>query len=357
MERRKQVVKVRPPSLPLNEVQLKQRDSFLRKLASGVYHLESVRACVCGSDQAMPVTEGDRFGLPVGIVMCRGCGLMRTSPRLAAEHLPAFYEDDYHRLHMGTMEPKAALYHAGQGAAVYEQLRQYLSPGKLTVVEVGAGTGDVLREFAAAAAADGRKTQLTGCEYSSQYSAQAQQLGTDVRIGGLEALEHVKAPDVIILSHVVEHFADLPGDLSRLRGLCGKKTLIYIEVPGVLTIHERPEYDFELVSYFTLAHTFHFTLETLSGAMAFAGFDRLAGDQQVRSVFKAAAAGRTSDTYENAFEKTRAYLAWLQSSPGLRGSRFAMKSRRWLRRAVRDIAGESGVQAVRRLKQGLRRAA
>jgi hypothetical protein len=94
------------PATRLTGVQKRHRQIFLSRIEDGTYHWETVSICLCGSDVAMPVAEKDRFGIPVGVVLCRGCGLLRTSPRLAAENLPEFYEHDYHALHMGITEPE-----------------------------------------------------------------------------------------------------------------------------------------------------------------------------------------------------------------------------------------------------------
>jgi hypothetical protein len=60
-------------------------------------------------------------------------------------------------------------------------------------------------------------------------------------------------------------------------------------VPGLLTIHDRPEYAYALGQYVTLAHTYHFTLETLRATMRRAGFRLLRGTEDVRAVFVTAA--------------------------------------------------------------------
>ena len=37
--------------------------------------------------------------------------------------------------------------------------------------------------------------------------------------------------------------------------------------PWIQTIHLKPEYDYDLLKYLTFAHTFHFSLETLTDVM------------------------------------------------------------------------------------------
>ena len=275
------------PAVTLTAVQERQRERFLERIADGTYHWEDVRQCLCGATEVLPVSEKDRFGLPVGVVACTTCGLVRTSPRLAAENLPAFYDVDYHALHQGITNPtpETALFREGQGAAVYDIVRGHLPDGRLLVAEIGAATGGVLREFAASAESDGRSVDLIGCEYAHEFVEVGRAAGTDLRQGGVEALLGAPPVDVLIMSHVVEHFPDPATELVRIRGLLKPGAIVYVEVPGLLTLHTKSEYEFDLLEYLTLAHTFHFTRASLIQTMRRAGFKMVSADEEVRAVF------------------------------------------------------------------------
>ncbi len=232
----------------------------------------------------MPLALHDRFGLPIGVVLCGSCGLARSTPRLSTADLPDFYQDDYHGLHMSlpAPDPSTALFRRGQGAAIFELVRDQLPDGPLRVAEIGAATGQVLREFAEAA---GRDVSTAGCEYASAYVEAGRSVGTDMRQGGPETLQDLAPFDVVILSHVVEHLPELTLGLADVRALGDEETLFYVEVPGLLTIDRKPEYGFRFDRYLTIAHTFHFTLTTLSETMARSGFRLISGDEDIRSVF------------------------------------------------------------------------
>ena len=275
------------PARPLPPIQASARAAFLERVRDGTYHWEEVPVCLCGSATSVQVAAKDRFDIPVGFVVCTACGLMRTTPRLAARDLPRFYDTDYHALHMGieAPEPDTALFRTGQGIEVYEYIRPFLAPGPLYIAEIGAGTGQVLREFGRAAEGAGHDVNLIGCEYARSFVVAGREVGTDLREGGIEALAGGAPPDVFIMSHVVEHFADPTAELQHVWRIARPGTLVYVEVPGLMTLHAKSEYEFELSQYLTLAHTYHFTLSTLVQAMARAGFRLLTGDEVVRAVF------------------------------------------------------------------------
>src|SRR5690606_27598387 len=78
------------PLLRLNPVQRSALASHLGKLTSGAYALEHADCPICGPGEDDLLSEKDRYGIPMRVVICRSCGLIRTTPRLTPE---AFAED------------------------------------------------------------------------------------------------------------------------------------------------------------------------------------------------------------------------------------------------------------------------
>lgn len=330
--------------MPLSAIQSEYRERLLSKLASGHYQLEEVRSCLCGSTDGTVIASHDRFDVPVGMVLCRACGLARTTPRLAAANLPAFYEHEYHGLHFGLRHPTpdTALFRTGQGVKVLEALFDLLPDRPLRVADVGAGTGQVLREFAAAI---GRPIAGVGCEYSQAFVDAGRAAGSDIRHGGPETLGDYAPYDVVILSHVAEHFPDPVPELARLRELGHGRTLYYVEVPGLLTIDEKPEYAYSLEQYVTLAHTFHFTLETLTATMWRAGFGQIRGDEEVVGVWiPSSPADPPLDPA--VAERILESLSRLESWP-IRARRLRARLRQSIATAAKTILPESVVAAIR----------
>jgi SAM-dependent methyltransferase len=362
---------VAKPAGKLSPTQARQRKALLAKLATGEFAYEEVPTCPCGVTGGVVVADHDRFGIPIGVLACPSCGLLRTSPRLAADDLPAFYESDYHGLHFGLIEPTAStsLFRAGQGARIWAYLSAARGHGlgdRLSVVEIGAGSGTVLRELMAAARADGVACNGVGCEYSSVFAAAGRALGTEIHAGGIETLLEIGLhPDVVIMSHVLEHFADPTRDLELVKTLVGPTTLVYVEVPGLLTIHHKPQYDYQFSRYLTLAHTFHFTLATLVDVMARAGFSLVSGDEEVRALFmtdETAPLLRGGDGAEITnlpgarLARLTSYLRWLEASPRMRVRRAALRAQRGANALARHVARRVlGERAVRGLRRMLRR--
>jgi hypothetical protein len=201
--------------------------------------------------------------------------------------------------------------------------------------------------------------ELLGCEYAGRFADVAQQAGINVRHGGIETLVGIPPPDVLIMSHVLEHFADPNAELQRIRSLIGPKTLVYVEVPGVLTLHKKAQYEYDLLQYLTLAHTYHFTLATLRSAMRRVGFRLVVGDEEVRSVFVEARPEALASVDVSAdADAVIGYLASLDHSAQNRFRRatlhVARMAERSLKAAARGLFGERGVEVVRQLRQRTR---
>jgi SAM-dependent methyltransferase len=352
------VYRTSAPPQRLTAAQERFRDAVLAKLNAGDYALEAVRYCLCGSQDAVPVADRDRFGLPVGVVVCSACGLARTSPRLTQESLPRFYDEDYHGLHIGVPDPAAStsLFRRGHGRVIYSLLERSLPARQLRVAEVGCGTGQVLREFIAAGARRGREMTGIGCEFASAYVEAGRDAGTTIRQGGPETLRDDAPFDVVILSHVVEHFTDVPGELAQISHLVATDGLVYVEVPGILTIDAKAEYEYEFGQYLTLAHTYHFSLDTLVDAMNRAGFTLVFGDEETRSVFRRAPRRVERSTGRGAAVVLE-YLDSLDRSRSLPWKRAALRARRGVvthaQRAARSVLPNPAYRIVRGLFRSL----
>lgn len=274
------------PAVALSRVQSSARHRVLTKFATGDYPLENVPRCLCGAAGGIPLANRDRYGLPVGVVLCAACGLARTTPRLAADALPEFYEEDYHALHQSVETPKAgtALFREGQGKAIAQFVSDFLPSGPISVADIGCGTGQVLRELEAALGTG--RVIAAGCEYAASFVEAGRAAGSDIRHGGPETLLESAPFDLVILSHVVEHFPEPIDDLGLIRRLGHANSVFYVEVPGLLTIDQKREYAYRFDQYVTVAHTYHFTLSTLASTMSRAGFTLIDGDERVRSIFR-----------------------------------------------------------------------
>lgn len=98
-----------------------------------------------------------------------------------------------------------------------------------------------------------------------------------------ELLRRNEKYDLIILSHVFEHFLNIEGELNVIKNLLNESGELYLEVPGVFDIFKSYASDF--LSFLQNAHVYHFTLHSLQVVMARYGWEMVKGNEGIRSLF------------------------------------------------------------------------
>ena len=96
-----------------------------------------------------------------------------------------------------------------------------------------------------------------------------------------ESSVDVKSSDLILLSHVIEHFLDPIESLGRIANAMKKEALLLIEVPGIFRIHKT---NLDPMVYMQNAHTFTFCRCTLRYVCTLSGLNVLEIDENCRAV-------------------------------------------------------------------------
>jgi SAM-dependent methyltransferase len=275
----------------LNDISRKYRELFLKEIEEKKILLEDVDKCICcGNDNFEKLLDKDRFDLPFGSYLCNNCGLVVTSPRIKQESLPYYYEKFYHPLNYGreNLENQVALFKKGQGKKIFDYVFPHLpKTSRLRILEIGAGVGNVLDEFRDEARKNHIDTDLLGTEYSHECIKQCETRNIEVIHGNAASVLSLhKTFDLIILSHVFEHFIDLYDELETLKTLLSEKGILYIEVPGILKNHDKPYYDFSFLGYSVHAHMYNFSLVTLKNVVERSGFILKEGNEEVEAIFQ-----------------------------------------------------------------------
>jgi SAM-dependent methyltransferase len=247
-------------------------------------HYESV-PCPCGAATTdVVLAEVDRHGLPCRNVACMACGLVRLSPRWQEDRYRRFYETEYRSLYNPSTTPKRE--HAREIAsspALVERCRwvvdtagRHFGPKPVSVVEIGAGGGWNLAGLP-------RLWDRIGYDVDNEYLAiAASEFGLTVRRGFVEeALDQVPSADLVLLSHVVEHFTDPEAALRSISARMRPDALLLIEVPGIFRLHRT---NLDPLTYLQNAHPYTFCAATLSQVCARANLVVIAIDEEARAV-------------------------------------------------------------------------
>lgn len=128
--------------------------------------------------------------------------------------------------------------------------------------------------------------KLFGCDYSDNALRLANDNGITTFQGGMGSLLNRAPFDILILSHVFEHFADLKNSLALIDQLTHQNSFIYVEVPGVVDLVNKPEYMYDYQDYTVLAHIHNFSLSTITNVFKTQSFKLAKGEEFVRAVFR-----------------------------------------------------------------------
>lgn len=225
-------------------------------------HLEECP--ICGTNRWEYFGGRYHFDLRIEYWICPECALVGQSPRLDDDILPEFYTNFYRHLYMGSAIPTEDDFEFEQkrGENLLDILLTATSNKKVgRILDFGCSTGGLLSiakskfnaEFAA------------GIELDAKYSDFARKHGFSV-YSSVEETKKAGADkfDLITMSHVLEHVANIHLTLANLSCLIKENGFICIEVPHSCE-----------GACFQITHLWGFNESALSRLLSDMGFDTI----------------------------------------------------------------------------------
>lgn len=240
------------------------------KQDAGLYPHEVV-PCYCGASSPELIMDKDRYGIPCRTNLCPACGVVYISPRMTADAYQSFYEQEYRRIYR-TDDDTDPSYANRTGSDILTCCEFYdVMPS--SVIDIGCGTGEVLRPFM------DKGMVCLGVDHDPTAIHAGKARGLPIEVGTPDTLiqRGIKA-DLVLLNHVLEHALDLSVMLAQVRQLLTPTGVLFVALPG---IHTTP-----LSGMFQLAHTYHFTADTLEYVMQCEGWQALMLTEQIVSFWK-----------------------------------------------------------------------
>ena len=228
------------------------------RIDSGDLVLEDV-PCLCGETDFDLLATFDRYRIQNSTVICRHCGLIQSNPRMSDQETTAFYTSDAYRwiYDEALMQIDRASFLALVERSSYRFDYAVEQRGGVpsSVLEIGCGGGWNLWPYMEAGAS------TVGYDHGSLLVQYGQSLGLDLRHGSVENTGDERF-DLIIISHVLEHFLDPVLELTAITKNLADGGALYVEVPNA---------DHFCIGGLQNAHTYYFSPRTLSAYMGKAG--------------------------------------------------------------------------------------
>jgi SAM-dependent methyltransferase len=221
---------------------------------------------VCGSNRFKTLRHIRLKREKTPVSVCTNCGVICLNPRMSEQDYARYYASQYYGEYQAhpvsvpdTDNTTAAQIRA---AEISDDLGPWLNKST-KILEIGCGPGPNLIELKRRGNDD-----LTGLEPSLECCEIVRSNGIRCVNGVLSDIDRSSAElgnaDLVILSHMLEHFVDPANSLKQISDLLSDDGLLYILVPNV--------YENDYRRQFTTPHTFYFSTETLDRILRKSGF-------------------------------------------------------------------------------------
>ena len=230
---------------------------------------EPAQVCdLCGSPSHLVLARRGRHGSRLTTVICNGCGLVYTNPRISEKENAEFYHKNYWGDYKDQSVPDEKFFRRRlpKIKPMLTQLKPFLRPG-VKVLEVGCSVGALLWSMKKDVGATGQFIGIEAHHGHAQFANEQKEL--DVRAGLLHEVEHKLPPasfDLVVMNHVLEHTTSPTEVFRKLHKLLKPQGRLVVEVPNIEAPGSR------LSHFFHRAHHFSFSPRTLQRLAQTAGF-------------------------------------------------------------------------------------
>jgi hypothetical protein len=250
----------KPADLKLHEEFLRQPgvERLIGKIKNGTYK-RARNDCLCGNRNAgldEIISRLDMHAISLEVLLCRKCGLIRSAYVFDVESNADYYKYEYREIHTGgrTLVEEYFKSQLDRGNRFLEVLGKIAVLHEIeSVAEIGCGSGGILYPFHSI----GKK--VTGYDYDNDYLEYGRSKGMDmICIRDDSSAIPQAPPDLLILSHVLEHFLNPKKEFMRYVEKVKAGKYLLVEVPGIFCLSTKGELYGYPVRYFQIAHVFQF---------------------------------------------------------------------------------------------------
>jgi 2-polyprenyl-3-methyl-5-hydroxy-6-metoxy-1,4-benzoquinol methylase len=226
---------------------------------------EPIPCPICNTKDTELISQKGQFGLPCFVSICPFDGLVFLSPRWSKERYVRFYENEFYTYYRpADLSDKITDSHYNSIKKICGRLEQLnLLKGKESVLDIGAGMGWSLQWLKQHYA---HFKRFSAIESSVRCIANLKTvIGANVVSHDVDSQWTSTGFDLVIMRHVLEHFMHPVEALKKVWENLSPHGIIYIAVPDMMNPKGSLKH-----SWFSSAHTFYFSLMTLTSIASMA---------------------------------------------------------------------------------------
>jgi 2-polyprenyl-3-methyl-5-hydroxy-6-metoxy-1,4-benzoquinol methylase len=231
---------------------------------------------------------------------------------MTRESYAKFYANEYRTLYGDNDMSKEKLFQlrVAQGKELCKIITRIIPIAKDSVVfDIGCDTGTMLIPF------HDSGCKVMGVDYGTDdINLGKKMTGLNLQVGGIEKLkEYPEKADLIILNHVLEHFIDIDQELGLIKDVMKDSAYIYVSIPGTFWWIKNV-CGYNTMGVLQNAHTWQFSLSTLTYIMNCCGFELVYGNEKIQSIFKksSSAVRKLENTPKGEYKRVYGYLMRLE---------------------------------------------
>lgn len=224
---------------------------------------EHTNCDICGAELSDPLINFDYLSFSCKVSICMNCGLVKLNPRWIESKYIDFYTHKYDFFYRGSDKSPEELFENDllmKGKLMNERLSQINFQDKISVLDVGCGTGFSFYQFSDEIEVDAYAIEPSITLHPFLLSKDINLIGTDLSCdwGGKF--------DLIVARHTLEHTLDPISFLTKIKKHLKDDGAAYIVVPNAMYFNDNKSH-----SFFRHVHTYYFNLNTLAQISALAG--------------------------------------------------------------------------------------
>lgn len=268
--------------ISLSKYQQESLDKLLRAINVGDLKLVK-NDCLCKNNHPendIIVSEKDRYGIPCASVLCSKCGLIRSDKIFDEHSNNLFYEKFYRDLYVGQHNPDDKFFY--DQVVRGEKFLSLINKNNIlnnisSVVEIGCGSGGIIYPFYK------ENKKCKGFDYNDDYLNLGRKFGLNLVLGDWNNYLEDDSTDLIIISHVMEHFANPIKEINDIIKKIKPGKYLLVEVPGIFYINK---IYLDLIFYLQNAHVYNFYKKYLNVFFEKLGLEVLYGDERCTFLLK-----------------------------------------------------------------------
>jgi 2-polyprenyl-3-methyl-5-hydroxy-6-metoxy-1,4-benzoquinol methylase len=246
------------------------------------YNLVDIDCPICESGNKLSISERDKYGFNLEFSICKDCGHLFQSRRYDLKSLKSFYENDFSFLDQGFTKKQKFIFEDLYAYAKNDisKILSNIPDEKInSILEIGCNNGGALMYFKE----KGKTTK--GIDLDPRAINYGKKMGLDIELNSIEQFKANTKYDLIYLISVLEHIPNLRESMKKISKLLKPGGYIFIKAPGLLDLHNKSFYNFDLLDFLTLPHLQYFTEDTLNNLMGLYGIECVYSDKKLKALF------------------------------------------------------------------------